>query len=122
RYRANSLADLVERVAERRRDDHLYAALYAPGVEGTALGEPHPDLPVFAQRLMTSDRANRPADALGSLVRGAQASKPLGEPVDGVLAVPVDVRALPVPNALANPANGRALQFRILTPDSKEDE
>ncbi len=122
RYRAVSLADLEDRVRQRRRDDHLYAALYAAGVEGTALGEPHPDLPVFAQRLMASDRANRPNEALGSLVRVAQASRPMGEPVDGVLAVPIDVRALAVPNGLAQPPGSRTIQFRLATPDPKEDE
>jgi len=82
RYRAVSVEDLEARIRERRRDDHLYAVLYAPGVEGTALGEP----------------------------------------VDGVLAVPVDVRVLPVPNGLATPADRRAIPFRIVTPDTKEDE
>jgi hypothetical protein len=122
RYRANSLDDLVQRIRDRRRDDHLYATLYAPGVEGTADSEPHPDLPVFAQRLLVSDRAVRPSEPLGSLVRVAQSSKGLGEPVDGILAVPLEVRALAVPNGLATPADRRPLLFRIANPDTKEDE
>ena len=121
RFRVNSLADLYARLAERRRDDHIYAALYAPGIEATADGESHPDLPVFAQRLLASDRVVDPTAPLGSLSRYAQSAKDLGEPVDGVLSVPLDVRALPVPNALA-PLDRRAAAFRTFTPDSKEDE
>src|SRR5258708_35150309 len=82
---------------------------------------PHPDLPVFAQRLLDSDRANVPAEAFGSLSRYAQSARAMGEPVDGVLNVPLEVRALAVPNALS-PAGSRAAAFRTMTTDPKEDE
>jgi hypothetical protein len=123
RFRVNSLADLYARIADRRRDDHLYAALYAPGLETTSDGESHPDLPVFAQRLLASDRVVDPTDPLGSLSRYAQASKDLAEPVDGILSIAIEVRTQPVPNALAPSGDRRASLFRtFIMPDSKEDE
>jgi hypothetical protein len=120
RHRAQTLPELIARLADRRRDDTLYAALYGPGVEVSYAGEPHPDLPVFAQRLLASDRANRPADPFGSLERIEQATQTLGEPIDGLLTLALDVRRIPVPNANTRAADRTSAALRLNNPDSED--
>ncbi len=121
RFRASSLAELVERLDERRRDDRVYAVLYGPGVEGSYGGRDHPALPAFAQRLLASDRANRPDDPFGNLAQIAQADRPVGVPVDGLLTLQLDVRLQSTPNASVRAGAQRASAIRIIQPDSEEE-
>jgi hypothetical protein len=122
RFRAQSLPELLRRLAERRRDDHLYAVLYGPGVEASFGGESHPELPAFAQRLLASDRASRPTAPFGSLARLAQEDRPVGIPVDGLLTLALDVRLQSLPNASVRTSARPAPAVRLANPDSEEDQ
>ena len=123
RFRAQSLPELLRRLQERRRDDRLYAALYGPGIEASFGGEAHPELPLFAQRLLASDRANRPTAPFGNLARLIQDQRPVGIPVDGLLTLSLDVRNDATPNASVRAGNrGNAALVRIgSTSDDEED-
>ncbi|MEO6463230.1 MAG: SpoIVB peptidase S55 domain-containing protein [Candidatus Eisenbacteria bacterium] len=96
RHRAVSLASLLDRLADRRRDDHVYAALYGPGLEPTVDGVAYPDLPGFAQRMMAADRATRPGDPWGRLAPLAERGRDVAAPVAGLLTVPLEVRRRPL--------------------------
>jgi len=121
RFRVSSLNELVERLAERRSDDRVYAALYAPGIEASQGGAEQPQLPVFAQRLLASDRANRPDDPFGNLARLAQSEKVVGVPVDGLLTLALDVRTQSNPNASVR-AQTRAAAMRLGAPEASEED
>jgi len=121
RFRVSSLPELVERLAERRSDDRVYAALYGPGVEASQGSAEQPQLPVFAQRLLASDRANRPDDPFGNLARLAQSEKVVGAPVDGLLTLALDVRMQSTPNASAR-AQTRAPAIPVGTPEASEED
>jgi hypothetical protein len=121
RFRAQSLPELLKRLAERRRDDNLYAVLYGPGVEASFGGEAHPELPLFAQRLLVSDRANRPTAPFGNLARLVQDQKPVGIPVDGLLTLTLDVRQEATPNATVR-AGSRALVPLVKIGNSDDEE
>jgi hypothetical protein len=122
RFRAQSLPELLRQLAEGRRDDHLYAVLYGPGVEASFAGESHPELPGFAQRLLASDRANRPTAPFGNLARLAQEDHLVGIPVDGLLTLALDIRLQPLPNASVRADLRRAPTVRVSIPDSEEDQ
>jgi hypothetical protein len=96
RHRAVSLATLLERLADRRRDDHVYAAMYGPGLEPTVDGVAYPDLPAFAQRMMAADRATRPGDPWGRLAPLAERGRDVAAPIAGLLTVPLEVRRQPL--------------------------
>ena len=117
RFRVSSLSELVERLAERRSDDRVYAGLYGPGIEASEGGAEQPQLPVFAQRLLASDRANRPDDPFGNLARLAQSERVVGVPVDGLLTLALDVRLQSNPNASVR-AQPRAAALRLGDPRS----
>jgi len=121
RFRVSSLPELVERLAERRSDDRVYAALYGPGIEASQGSAEQPQLPVFAQRLLASDRANRPEDPFGNLARLAQSEKVVGVPVDGLLTLALDVRMQSTPNASVR-AQARAPAIRLGTPEASEED
>ena len=121
RHRANSLPELLQRLAERRRGDRLYAILYGPAFEATFDGEPHPELPGFAQRLLASDRANRPTEPFGNLALLAQDQRAIGEPVEGLLTLALDVRLQPTPNATVRAADRRGPFVRLPNPDASEE-
>jgi hypothetical protein len=95
RHRAVSLPTLLDRLADRRHADHVYAALYGPGLEPTVDGVPYPDLPAFAQRMMTAERATRPTEPWGRLAPLAERGEDVAAPVAGLLTVPLEVRRLP---------------------------
>jgi len=95
RHMATSFEDLVARLADRRRDDHLYAALYGNGLEPALDGVPLPDLPAFAQRMLSADRANRPTDPWGRLAALAERNRDLAVPVGGLLTLTIEVRRRP---------------------------
>ncbi|MEP7028834.1 MAG: hypothetical protein ABI960_09595, partial [Candidatus Eisenbacteria bacterium] len=120
RFRVSSLAELIARLAERRRDDHLYAVLYGPGIEASFDGEDHPSLPAFAQRLLASDRANRPEDPFGNLDALAHAEESIGIPVDGLLTLPLDIRLQSNPNGTVRAGAQRAPAMRLIPHDSEE--
>ena len=92
RHRAVSLASLLDRLADRRRNDHVYAAIYGPGLEPTVDGVAYPDLPGFAQRMMVADQATRPGDPWGRLAPIAERGRDVSVPVAGLLTVPFEVR------------------------------
>jgi hypothetical protein len=96
RHRAVSLASLLERLSDRRRDDHVYAAMYGPGVEPTVDGVAYPDLPTFAQRMMAADGATRPGDPWGRLAPLDERGSDMATPVAGLLTVPFEVRRRPL--------------------------
>ena len=122
RFRAQSLPELLRRLAERRRDDRLYAVLYGPGVEASFGGEAHPELPLFAQRLLVSDRANRPTAPFGNLARLVEDQRPVGIPVDGLLTLALDVKLLASPNATVRAGTRTAAPLvRIGNTDEEED-
>ena len=71
----------------------------------------------------TDAASRRPADPFGGLARLAQAAQAEGEQVEGVLTVPLDVRALAVPNAQVPSVERHASTIRLLAaPDSKEED
>jgi hypothetical protein len=122
RFRAQSLPELLRRLAERRRDDRIYAVLYGPGVEASFSGEAHPELPLFAQRLLVSDRANRPTAPFGNLARLFEDQRPVGIPVDGLLTLALDVKLLAAPNATVRAGTRTAAPLvRIGNTDDEED-
>ncbi len=95
RHRAATLDALIARLADRRRDDHLYATLYGPGLEPVVDGVPYPDLPDFAQRMLATERANRPTDPWGRLSPLAEKNRDVAVPVVGLLTLTVEVRRHP---------------------------
>jgi hypothetical protein len=95
RHQAATLDALLARLADRRRDDHLYAALYGPGLEPVVDGVPYPDLPTFAQRMLVPERTNRPTDPWGRLAAISERNRDVAVPVTGLLTLPVEVRRRP---------------------------
>ncbi|MGH7724779.1 MAG: SpoIVB peptidase S55 domain-containing protein [Candidatus Eiseniibacteriota bacterium] len=121
RHRASSLDQLVERLEDRRRADHVYATLYGPGIEATLDGEPYPELPSFAQRLIASDRATRPTEPWGRLDRVAEAKHTVGAPVAGVVTITLEVRRRPTASGVANGREARpGGVFRALDSDDED--
>ena len=122
RFRAQSLPELLKRLSERRRDDRLYAVLYGPGVEASFGGEAHPELPLFAQRLLVSDRANRPTAPFGNLARLVQDQENVGIPVDGLLTLTLDVKLDANPNASVRATSRSNIPVvRVGNSDDEED-
>jgi hypothetical protein len=115
-------ARAAQRPGGTRRDDRLYAVLYGPGVEASFGGEAHPELPLFAQRLLVSDRANRPTAPFGNLARLVEDQRPVGIPVDGLLTLALDVKLLASPNATVSAGTRTAAPLvRIGNTDDEED-
>jgi hypothetical protein len=121
RHRAVSLASLLERLSDRRRDDHLYAALYGPGVEPTIEGLSYPDLPGFAQRMLAADRATRPGDPWGRLAPVVERGRDVAAPVAGLLTVPLDVRRRPLAPVSARTGERGVPTLRVPDPDDEEN-
>lgn len=121
RHRAVSLASLLDRLADRRRDDHVYAALYGPGLEPTVDGVAYPDLPGFAQRMMAADRATRPGDPWGRLAPLAERGRDVAAPVAGLLTVPLEVRRRPLAPFTAR-SSDRATTPTLRVVDDAEEE
>lgn len=120
RHRAVSLASLLERLSDRRRDDHLYAALYGPGVEPTIEGVSYPDLPGFAQRMLAADRATRPGDPWGRLAPVVERGRDVAAPVAGLLTVPLDVRRRPLAPVSARTGERTTPTLRVIDPDEEK--
>jgi hypothetical protein len=122
RHRAVSLPTLLERLADRRRDDHVYAAMYGPGAEPTVDGVAYPDLPTFAQRMMVADQANRPGEPWGRLAPIAERGRDVAAPVAGLLTVPLEVRKNSLNPFSATPRSGDRDRDRAPTLRGDGDE
>ena len=118
RHQAASFDALLARLADRRRDDHLYAALYGSGLEPVVDGVPYPDLPAFAQRMLAPERANRPTDPWGRLSAISEKNRDVAVPVTGLLTLPVEVRRRP--DAPSRPADRGAIP--VLRASDREQE
>lgn len=121
RHRAASLDELIQRLADRRRADRLYATLYGPGIEAALEGRIYPELPGFAQRLLASDRAARSAAPWGRIDRVAEAQQTLGVPVLGVITLPVEVRRVPVPAGQSSGRDGKTNTFKPFGDDEEDN-
>ncbi len=122
RHRASSLAELIERLGDRRKVGQLYGVIYGPGVELNLGGHTYPDLPSFAQQVLASDREARPASPWGRLDRVAETSKSLGAPVLGVVTLALDVRNRPNDRTTPRPAADRAQAPLFRATDQENDE
>jgi len=122
RHRAVSLATLLERLSDRRRDDHVYAAMYGPGAEPTVDGVAYPDLPTFAQRMMVADQANRPGEPWGRLAPIAERGRDVAAPVAGLLTVPLEVRKSSLNPYSATPRPGDRDRAPTLRSDGDEED
>ena len=111
-----AVPDLERRLADRRRNDHVYAAIYGPGLEPTVDGVAYPDLPGFAQRMMVADQATRPGDPWGRLAPIAERGRDVAAPVAGLLTVPLEVRRTPL-----NPFTARSAD-RARVPTLRGDD
>jgi hypothetical protein len=100
------------------RDDHVYAALYGPGLEPVVDGVPYPDLPAFAQRMLAPERSNRPTDPWGRLAAISESNRDVAVPVTGLLTLPVEVRCRP--DAPSRPADRGAIP--VLRASDREQE